>query len=447
MPKESTRRVFLEQAAAGAAIAAWAVPAIRAAETEKPKSDSPNETIRIGLIGCGGQGCHDSARLTAQPNCQIVAVSDVHTGRMAAARQRFGGEKVREYQDFRKLLDDKDVDAVVVATPAHWHVLCTIYACRAGKDVYVEKPLSRSIGEGRAAVTAARKYDRVVQIGTQQRSWEHYQKAVEIIQSGRLGEITEVKVWDYDQHYPGLGAPADCEPPQELDWDMYCGPSPLVPYNPGRFGYGHYFHPDYGGSWHVDWGVHHYDIVHWAMGVKYPTAAVAMGGNLGFTKEQDSREWPDTFNASLLYGPCPAAKLGFIMQYTYRCAARGEQRSHAKKFYGTHGSMILDRSGFTITSERHDNGGKWDKAIKEESFRSADDNHHARFLDHVRNRTRPEADVETGHYSTNPGHLMSIAWQTGRRIEWDGENEQIAGDPEANDLVTRKYREPWKLEI
>ena len=450
MPNKSSRRAFLEQTAATASIAAWAAPAVHAADKsqdKKGKTDSPNETIRIGLIGCGGQGRFDAAKLAAQPNCRVVAVCDVHAGRMAQARGQFGAEKVREYKDFRKLLENKDIDAVVVGTTAHWHVLPTIRACRAGKDVYVEKPLGRSIGEGRAAVKAARKYNRVVQIGTQQRSQEHYQKAVEIIRSGRLGEICEVKVWDYDQHYPGLGSPADCDPPKELDWDFFCGPSPLVPYNPNRFGYGHYFHPDTGGSWHVDWGVHHYDIVHWATGAKYPIAAVAMGGNLGFTKEQDNREWPDTFNASLQYGPCPTAKLGFIMQYTYRCAARGEQRSHGKKFFGTHGSMILDRSGFTVTSERHKQKGKWEKVIKEESFRSRGDNHHALFLEHMRNRTRPDADVETGHYSTNPGHLMSIAWQTGHRIQWDGANEQIIDDPEANELVTRKYRKPWTLEI
>ena len=446
---KSTRRTFLEKTAATATAAAWAVPAIGAADKtgDKKKSDSPNETIRIGLIGCGGRGRSNAGKLHGLPNCRITAVCDVHAARMASAKKQFGGEKVKAHKDFRNLLDDKDIDAVVVATTAHWHVIPTIAACRAGKDVYVEKPLGRSIGEGRAAVEAAKKYNRVVQIGTQQRSQEHYQKAVEIIQSGRLGEICEVKVWDCDQHYPGLGAPDDCDPPKELDWDFYCGPSPLVQYNPNRIGYGHYFFPDYGGSWHVDWGVHHYDIVHWATGAKYPKAAMAMGGRLALPKEQDNRIWPDTFNATLLYGPCPAAKMGFLMQYTYRCAARGEQRSHCKKFYGTHGSMILDRSGFTVTSERHKKSGYKENVIKEESFRSPTHNHHAVFLEHLRNRTQPDANILTGHYSTNPGHLMSIAWETGRRIQWDGEKEQVVGDKEANELVTRKYRKPWTLEI
>ena len=166
---------------------------------------------------------------------------------------------------------------MIVATPGHWHVVPTIQACQAGKDVYVEKPLGTTIGEGRAAVDAARKYNRIVQIGTQQRSTEHYQRAAEIVQSGRLGEISEVKVWDYQFFYPGFGSPASCDPPPQLDWDMWVGPSPDVPYNPNRFR-NHYWFFDYGGAWQLDWAVHHYDIVHWFMGVDQPVAAMAMGG-------------------------------------------------------------------------------------------------------------------------------------------------------------------------
>ena len=144
-------------------------------------------------------------------------------------RKRAGGDKVRTYHDYRKLLEDKDVNVVIVATNAHWHVLCTIAACQAGKDVYMEKPMGNFIGEGRFAIDAARKYDRIVQIGTQQHSREHYRKAVEIIQSGKLGAISEVKVWDYENWFPGRGSPPDCDPPKELDWDFYVGPSPMMP--------------------------------------------------------------------------------------------------------------------------------------------------------------------------------------------------------------------------
>ncbi|MFV2070772.1 MAG: Gfo/Idh/MocA family protein, partial [Pirellulales bacterium] len=385
--------------------------------------------------------------IAANPDSQVVAVCDVHAGRLAAAKAEFGGEKVKAYNDFRKLLENKDVDAVVVAPTSNWHVIPTIQACQAGKDVYVEKPLGRSIGEGRAAVRAARKYDRIVQIGTQQRSWEHYRKGVEIVRSGLLGDISEVKVWDYDQHYPGLGAPADCDPPAELDWDFYCGPAPRIPYNALWFGYGHYFHPHFGGSWHIDWAVHHYDIVHWAMGTKWPRKAMAMGGHHAFSRDQDGRVWPDTFSGTLQYDPCPAARNGFLLQYSYRCGCRGVQRSHSKEFFGTHGSMQLDRSGYTIRSENHKIAGKWVAAIEESEYRGPSHNHHGVFLENVRNHTKPDADVETGHFSTNPGHLMSIAYWTGRQIEWDGEKEKVIGDEKADSMVTRKLRKPWTLDV
>ena len=438
-----SRRRFLEATAVSTG-AAFAVSNVLAEDTKKK---SPNETIRVGLIGCGGRGRHNARVMGKLPNCDVVAVCDVHAGRMGVARNEHGGEKVAANKDFRKILDMKDVDAVIVAPTANWHVLPTIAACQAGKDVYVEKPLGRSVGEGRAAVEAAKKYNRIVQIGTQQRSWEHYRKAVEVIHSGLLGEICEVKVWDYDQHYPGLGAPENCEPPKELDWDFYCGPAPLIPYNPAYFGYGHYFHPHFGGSWHIDWGVHHYDIVNWAMGVTAPKSAVAMGGRFAFPKEADNRIWPDTFNAILEYGPCPVAKLGFQMHYNYRCGCRSIHRSHCKQFLGTHGTMTLDRSGFDVKTEQHKKGGKLEAAIEEVSGKGPYHNHQEVFLQNVRNRTKPFADVQQGHLATNPGHLMSIAYWTGRKIEWDGEKEQIIGDAEASELLTRKYRKPWTLDV
>ncbi len=173
-----------------------------------------------------------------------------------------GGEKIAAYHDYRKLLEDKNIDAVIVATQAHWHVLPTIAACQAGKDVYVEKPLGNSIGEGRYVIEAAKKYNRIVQIGTQQRSREHYRKAVEIVQSGQLGKTSEVKVWDHTYRAPGRGFPADCDPPPELDWDFYVGPTAMRPYNPNiYYNYGYDWFKLSGAGNQVAWGVHHFDIV------------------------------------------------------------------------------------------------------------------------------------------------------------------------------------------
>ena len=196
----STRRDFLGKAAA--ATVGWTSGSLYAAKS--PARPGPNETINLGLIGCGGEG---RSLLVAHQQCsdaRIVAVCDVHETHMAWARDLARGSKVLVFSDYRKLLENRDVDAVIIATNDHWHVLTTIHACQAGKDVYVEKPLGTSIGEGRAAVRAAREHRRIVQVGTQQRSWPHYQQAADIVRSGRLGEISEVKVWDYDYMYPGL---------------------------------------------------------------------------------------------------------------------------------------------------------------------------------------------------------------------------------------------------
>ena len=341
---DATRRQFLGTAAAAAVAAKWSGRRTWAADS--PRTPGPNDTIRLGLIGCGGEGC---AVMTAHQRCrgaEVIAVCDVHEARLNSAQELAGGSKILRYRDYRELLDNKEIDAVIVATNDHWHVLATIHACQAGKDVYVEKPLGTSIGEGRAAVRAARKYERIVQIGTQQRNWPHYIDAARVVQSGRLGEISEVKVWDFDYLYPGFGTPPDGPPPRELDWDLWLGPSPKVAYNPNRYDY-HYWWFDYGGGWPLDWGVHHYDIVHWFLGVSAPLSATAMGGMLCF--EPTNTQWPDTFSGICEYPAGPVAKKGFLLQYSFRGGCRREQRSHAKCFFGTEASLLIDRSGYTIT--------------------------------------------------------------------------------------------------
>ncbi|NLS96241.1 MAG: Gfo/Idh/MocA family oxidoreductase [Planctomycetaceae bacterium] len=445
MSTKATRRAFLGTAAA-TATAAWAssrTGTARAAEA------GPNSTINIGLIGCGGEGRSVMRGHMQCPGTRVVAVCDLNEQRLGQGVKATGNDSVATYRDYRKLLDDKSIDAVIVGTNDQWHCLCTIDACRAGKHVYVEKPLATSIGEGRAMVQAARRYNRVVQIGTQQRSWPHYQQAAELLQSGRLGEISEVKVWDYDYFYPGFGAPPDAAPPKEFGeeyWDFWLGPSPKKPYNPNRFARWYWFF-DYAGAWQVDWAVHHYDVVHMCLGVTAPHSATASGGMLCF--EETNTEWPDTFSGICEYGPGPVAKKGFLLQYSFRSGCRREQRSHGKLFCGTEASMLLDRSGYTITPDIGKPGGEEtvDNVFRESVHLQSLAAHAQGFLDAIRNGTRPSADVEQGHFSTNPGHLMNIAWKTGRKIRWDADKEQVLDDAEANALVTKPYRAPWKLEV
>ena len=433
MSSRPTRRDFLNTTASATA-GAWAGAGLYAADVSA--RPGPNENVNLALIGCGNRGRQLIGQFNALPGARWVAVCDVEESRADRARNEAGGNQMLVYHDFRKLLESKDVDAVVIASTDNWHSFHTIYACRAGKDVYVEKPLGNSVAEGRAAVKAAGKYDRIVQFGAQQRSWEHYHQAAEVIRAGRLGEISEVKVWDNINIHPGPQLTPDCDPPRGLDWDLWLGPAPKVPYNPNRHRNFVWFF-DYGGAWQVRWTVHHYDVVNWLMGVEWPISAVGCGGRLCF--QQSNIQWPDTFSGVCEYGPGPVAKRGFLLQVTVRNGCRRDQRCHCKIFCGTEASMILDRSGYTITPER----GRG----KDESFRGRGENHAELFLENVRNHTKPFGDVETGHYATNPGHLMNVSWRVGRKVRFDGQQEQIIDDPQANALLTRKVRAPWSMEV
>jgi predicted dehydrogenase len=422
--------------------------AYAAGATARP---GPNDVINLGVIGCGARSrSWLIPSFLKMPGTRFVAVCDVNSKNLADGRKRAGGDQVAVHHDYRKLLEDKNVDAVIIATNQHWHVLPTITACQAGKDVYQEKPVGNSIGEGRFAIAAARRYNRIVQIGTQQRSQEHYRKAVEIIQSGRLGEISEVRVWDYENMAPGPGSPPDCDPPPELDWEFYVGPAPWRAYNPNiYYNYGYDWFKLSGGGHQVAWGVHHFDIVLWAMGVEWPKAVSAMGGHYAFPTNWD---WPNTLSATLEFGPGPVSKNGFLLQYTMRVGCQREARSHGKCFLGTQASMLVDRSGCYIVAEPR----QGTKAMPAASLVNAeeivptarDDARHSEvFLENLRQRKQPFANLQTGHDATNLGHLINISWQAGRSIHWDGEKEQVVGDSKADALVLKPYRAPWKLAV
>jgi len=441
MNRGISRRTFIGSAAS-TAVGAGLLGTRNLAAQAAPARGA-NEAINIGLIGCGGRGGYLVGIFNSLPGVNPVAVCDVNRDRAARVQQILGG-KPKAYQDYRRLLAHQEIDAVIVATTGHWHVLPMIEACAAGKDVYMEKPVGTSIGEGRAAVKAARKYDRIVQMGTQQRTWQHYRQAVEIIRSGALGDISSVEVFDLENFTPGFGSPPDGVAPPELDWDFYLGPSPAVPFNQNRYDR-HYWFYDYGGAWQHDWGVHHYDIVHWAMGVDSPVAAVGHGGKFAFPK--DNTQWPDTFTGACEYPPGPVATSGFLLSYTFRgaCSHLRERMAHGKIFYGTRAVLALDRQGYVLY--RYEQGGK----VIEEQQRAVVNEHetvtrHIKgFLDCIRAHKQPEATIEKGHSASNPGHLMNIALRVGRRIRWNPETEQVEGDAEANRLVTKQYRAPWAL--
>lgn len=438
MNPSTTRRIFL------GALHSAAIRTVAAAP-------GPNDTINLGLIGCGARGRGLIFPVFSKvPGVRFTALCDVNSKYLAQLRERAGGEKVAAYADFRKLAEDGNVDAVVVATNQQWHVLCTIAACRAGKDVYLEKPLGQSIGEGPIAIAAARKYNRIVQAGTQQRSMEHYQRAVELIQAGKLGQISEVRVWDYENYYPGAGSPPDCPPPPELDWNAFVGPSPFRHYNPNiYYNYGYDWFRVSGAGHQVAWGVHHLDVVLWAMGVTAPRSAFATGGNFAYV---DNHEYPNTFSGTLEFGPGPVSKQGFLLHYDMRTGGRREVRSHGKLFIGTEASMILDRAGYSIVKEvqagrKVVSTGPYVNA-EETVLPAPDSNRHFElFIENLRHRRQPNATLETLHAATAAAHLMNISWEAGRSIRWDGAAHRVLNDSAAQKLVLRPYRAPWKLEL
>lgn len=437
MTQNNQRRNFIKQsivAGTGATLASARVLGV-------------NDRVRVGVIGCGRQARGVMDSFMRYPEVQIVALADVYGANLNETKTK--APEAETFKDFRKLLDRKNIDAVIVASPDHWHALHTIYACQAGKDVYVEKPIATSIAEGRAMAQAARKYNRVVQVGTQQRSGDHYQQAAQLIQSGALGKITRVQSWNIGNGAPGgIGNPADSAPPADLDWDMWLGPAPLRPFNVNRFGVApgrwssfRWFW-DYAGGMMTDWGVHHLDIVQMAMNVDAPLAVSAMGGKLAM---QDNRETPDTLMVTYEYP-------GFICTYENRdCNGYGMNGAgYGILFHGTEGTMFINRRQLEIIPETRRVNDQPQPRMEARQAKNTNDQgpaHARNFLDCVKSRQQPICDIEIGQRSTTTALLGNIALRSGKRIAWNKETERVENDPAANKYVSREYRKPWKLSV
>jgi predicted dehydrogenase len=426
-----------------------------------------NDRIVVGQIAAGARGLYEVEVCLRTPGVEIAAVADCFEPVARKAAQKIGG-RCQAHTDFRRILDRKDIDAVFVSIPDHWHAIPTILACQAGKDVYCEKPLSHTIEEGRRMVAAARRYNRVVQTGSQQRSAPHFAKVAELIRGGHIGKVSYVECWNVGNEGPeGIGNPPDEAPPQGLDWDLYLGPAPQAPYNRNRYVWNYRWFWDYSGGMMTDWGAHHMDVIHWAMGVDAPLSVSAAGGKLVL---KDNRETPDTFLAVFEYP-------GFTAAYRHRAvnARRIEGRVYGMLFHGSLGTLVVDRSSYEVVPEmKVDRGMLHDDAVGEllaslrgervarpkpqpvpqcEALKetgisidpSSQEAHVRNFFDCMRSRQRPVADVETGHRSVSACHLGVIAYKTGCRIRWDARREQILDDAAAQALTTKTYRAPWRL--
>ncbi len=405
-----------------------------------------NERLGIGLIGAGGMGQANLRDFLRAGQVDCVAIADVYEPNLDNSVGMTLG-RAKGYKDFRRLLEHKDIDAVIIATPDHWHAIPMFMACEAGKDVYVEKPLSHTLQEGRSMVEAAAKYNRVVQVGTQQRSGEHFQKAVELVRGGKIGKVTYVETWIHGNQFPeGIENPVDSDPPAWLDWDSWLGPAPYHPYNRNRCLGNFRWFWDYSGGILTDWGTHLIDIVHWAMGVDAPRTIQASGGKYVL---EDNRETPDTLEVLYEYPASPVSGKNFLMRFSNRVAnGRGpDGHSYGIQFHGTDGTLFIDRSGYTLWPEATPVGPERipnPNAIHGEG--SAQHYPHVlNFLACVKSRQKPNSDVNTTHRSTSAPHLGNIAFKLRRKLTWDAPRETFPGDGEANKLLTKEYRKPWKL--
>jgi predicted dehydrogenase len=443
MTNELNRRDFMKKAVVTAA-----ATSISMAGVSTGRVLGANDRIRLGLIGSGKQGVSNMKYFIDQ-GVEAVAICDVYETNLAKGLTAAGGS-AKSYKDFRQLLEDKSIDMVINATPDHWHALATVAAFQAGKDVYTEKPTATTIEESKKMVEAARKYKRVVQCGTWQRSNVHFQKAIEAIQDGIIGKVTFAKTWNYANIYPeGIGNPPDSDPPAGLDWDFWLGPAPKVPFNVNRFGIlgdrwatFRYFY-DYAGGWVGDWCVHLLDIVHWAMKVDGPTAVSASGSKVYL---KDNSDVPEVLQITFDYP-------GFICTYENRLCNSNSMygKGGGTEFHGTDGTMFVDRSGYQVFPESakfHDKEVGRTAAVQMSQVDDGLALHAANMLDCMHTRKTPASDIENCHRTSSACLLGNIALRTQERIVWDAANQKMTvGSAKAQKLLDREYRAPWKLTV
>ncbi len=445
---ELSRRGFV-----GAVGATGAAAFVAAQHQNRAVAAGPNEAIRLGLIGAGSRGNQLLDTFLKQKDAAIVAVCDVddkHSTQTAEKIKKSSGQEPKTMRDYRAILDNPNVDAVIIATPDHWHALPTIHAVMAGKDVYVEKPVGHNVAEGKAMIKAAKKYDKIVAVGTQQRSSTHFQKAVETVKSGKLGKVFWIQTWNFENISPvGMGRFADTTPPPHVDYDRWLGPAPERPFNPNRFHMVFRWFFDYAGGMMSDWGVHLNDIALWALDAKAPKTICSTGGI--FTTDDD-RDTPDTLQVVYEF---PGTTLTYSMRKGNGLKFNGHD--YGILFCGTDGSLLLDRAGYEIIPDtvvlpygiKAAHGSrpirKIDLKPEKEGGVDGQPAHVRNFLDCLASRKPPTVDLEIGHRSTNTCHLGNIAYKLGRKLTWDETTETFKDDPEANALLSREARKGYEL--
>jgi predicted dehydrogenase len=432
-----SRRTFLRKSGgllAGAALSPLAYSKLNAGIDQ-------NDKLTVALIGCKGMGMYNLTDHLKQPGIECIALCDVDNNILqerARTVQELTGKAPALYGDYRRVIDDKNIDIVIIGTPDHWHCLPAVEACEAGKDVYVEKPLANSIGECQAMLAAARKYNRVVQVGQQQRSGQHWQDVIALVRSGQLGTIRKIKTWGYFGYGKGSPKVPDSPIPEGVDYNMWLGPSPRHAFNRNRFhgSWRHFW--DHGGGLLTDWGVHLLDIPLWAMDVKFPKAVMASGGIYAYP--DNAIETPDTLNVLYDYG-------SFTLEWDHAGGlSKGIYgRNYGIAFIGNNGTLVVNREGWEVIAESENGSDKMQLIPLQPADGEAHLKHVQNFIESVKSREKPICDIEQGHNVALVAHMGNIAYRTGNKLTWDTGKGKFNDDQRANDLVRPSYRSPWKF--
>jgi len=417
-----------------------------------------NDRIRLGFIGLGNRGDQVLDAFLEHKDCAVVAICDLWQPYLDFATKKIGTNP-KQFHDYRQVLATKDVDAVVICTPDHWHCLQAIEACQAGKDIYVEKPLSLCVYEGRKMVEAARKNHRVTQVGLMRRSEPHCKEAAELIQKGGIGKVVAARAFHIQNEFPtGIGNPPNEDPPKDFDWDAWLGPAPKVLYNKNRTFYRFRWFYDYSGGQLTNFGVHYLDMIHWALGHDTPLAVTAMGGKFAIA---DNREVPDTLEVLWTY---PGNTLVSFTQINTNAAPGNANRAQIV-FCGTKGTLYLYYGGYEVVPDalpvnefpaqspltrqqdrQYRVGAKPEiEAVKKTGGKDGTVLHARNFLDCVRSRQTCNCDIETGHRDTTAALIGNIAHKTRSYLEWDGKAERFTNLEAANRQLKYEYRARYKL--
>lgn len=465
MKNRESRRTFIKQsvlATTGIAVAGQTIGAPHNASVF-----GANDKIRMGFIGVGNRGSQLLNLFMQHSDCEIAALCDVYEPYTTRNREQVDarylktrngqvpkmGEKFPKppkiYNDYRKLLEDKDIDAVCIATPDHWHALITVHAIQAGKDVYVEKPLTQTIHEGRKMVETQAASNQVVAVGLNRRGCGAYQKLAKEIQSGKVGKISVARAARISNLYPnGIGKLAAEQPPKDFNWDMWLGPRAIRPYQYNIAPYMFRWWSDYS-SQMGNWGVHYMDVIRWMMGETAPSAISAHGGK--YVLEHDG-DIPDTMQVTFEFASGAIIAFGIYEATSGAVIPWGEI-----ELRGTKGLVEASEKGYRITPTSSGQFQNWDKLIKAEQFDAKNEmlsdgssgdstaNLVSNFLDCVKTRKNPLCTLEDGHRSTSFAHLANIALATKERLQWDPVKERFLNSKAANDMLHYEYRKPWKL--